>query len=61
MAPEIYRSSALGQTLQDVVDEFVRDGHIPPQLGMRMMQQFDKVMSKALSDKVKTKINFKVS
>ncbi len=60
MTLEIYRSAALGQTLQDVVDEYVRDGHISGHLGSKMMQQFDKIMAKALSEKVKTRINFKV-
>ncbi|CAD5221974.1 unnamed protein product [Bursaphelenchus okinawaensis] len=55
----MYRSTTLGIALDQVLDEFVRDGHIPPQLQQRVMSTFDKCINHALSNRLKNKTTFK--
>ncbi|KAJ1669864.1 Transcription initiation factor IIA subunit 2 [Coemansia sp. RSA 1694] len=52
---ELYRSSTLGTALTDSLDELIQAGHITPQLAIQVLEQFDKSISEALSNKVKAK------
>ncbi|KAK0839390.1 Transcription initiation factor IIA subunit 2 [Friedmanniomyces endolithicus] len=38
---ELYRSTSIGQTLADTLDELISSRRIEPQLAMRVMQNFD--------------------
>jgi len=48
MSYELYRRSAPGQALMDALDELIENQQITPQLGMRVIHQFDASMSEAL-------------
>ncbi|KAJ2747966.1 Transcription initiation factor IIA subunit 2 [Coemansia sp. BCRC 34301] len=52
---ELYRSSTLGTALTDSLDELIQAGHITPQLAIQVLEQYDKSISEALSNKVKAK------
>ncbi|CAM6107441.1 unnamed protein product [Calypogeia fissa] len=56
---ELYRKSSIGMSLTDALDELVTNGTITPLLAVKVLMQFDKSMNDALSQKVKTKTNFK--
>lgn len=57
---ELYRRSTLGVTLTEALDELIQSGHINPQLAMKVLSQFDKSMAEALSDNVRSRVQFKV-
>ena len=46
---ELYRRSAPGQALTDALDELIQNQQITPQLAMRVLSQFDRVMAESLS------------
>ncbi|KAJ2852552.1 Transcription initiation factor IIA subunit 2 [Coemansia brasiliensis] len=52
---ELYRKGTLGAALTDSLDELIQAGHITPQLAIQVLEQYDKSMSEALSNKVKSK------
>ncbi|KAJ2737151.1 Transcription initiation factor IIA subunit 2 [Coemansia sp. BCRC 34962] len=56
---ELYRSSTLGTALTDSLDELIQAGHITPQLAIQVLEQYDKSISEALSNKVKAKATVK--
>jgi transcription initiation factor TFIIA small subunit len=56
---ELYRKSTLGSTLTDTLDELIQDEKMNPQLAMRVLTQFDKSMTEALSGIVRNKCQFK--
>ncbi|KAJ1971977.1 Transcription initiation factor IIA subunit 2 [Dimargaris verticillata] len=58
---ELYRSSSLGSALMDSLDDLISEGQLSPQLAMRVLAQFDKSISDALNNRVKTRISFKGS
>ncbi len=57
---ELYRRSSLGLALTDALDELVQNQQLTPNLGLKVMSQFDKVMTDALNNKVKVRGNLKV-
>lgn len=57
---ELYRRSSLGLALTDALDELVQNQQLTPNLGLKVMSQFDKVMTDALNNKVKVRANLKV-
>lgn len=57
---ELYRRSSLGLALTDALDELVQNQQLTPNLGLKVMAQFDKVMTEALNNKVKVRGNLKV-
>lgn len=59
MSYELYRHTTLGVCLQDALDEMIGSQQINPQLALRVLKQFDKSVSKALSSRVRTRYNFK--
>lgn len=58
---ELYRRSSLGLALTDALDELVQNQQLTPNLGLKVMSQFDKVMTEALNNKVKVRANLKVN
>lgn len=57
---ELYRRSSLGLALTDALDELVQNQQLTPNLGLKVMGQFDKVMTEALNNKVKVRATLKV-
>lgn len=51
---------SIGSTLIDSLDELVHLGRIEPQLAMKILQSFDKIVADVLTEKVKTRLTFKV-
>ncbi|TXT13212.1 hypothetical protein VHUM_01613 [Vanrija humicola] len=56
---EFYRGSSIGTALTDALDELITSGDIPPQLAMRVLQQFDKSLTECLQKGVKQKTSVK--
>ncbi|WOO84991.1 Transcription initiation factor IIA subunit 2 [Vanrija pseudolonga] len=56
---EFYRGSSIGTALTDALDELITSGDIPPQLAMRVLQQFDKSLTESLQKGVKQKTSVK--
>jgi transcription initiation factor TFIIA small subunit len=55
----IYRKSSIGLCLEDVVEELVGSGKLPPSLEKDIMAQFDKSINEALSNQTKNRIIIK--
>lgn len=53
--------SSLGSTLTDALDDLIGAERIDPQLAMKVLMQFDRVITEALSEKVKARLTFKVN
>ncbi|XP_076047734.1 transcription initiation factor IIA subunit 2-like [Oratosquilla oratoria] len=58
-AYQLYRITTLGNTLQETLDELIQFQQISPNLAVRVLLQFDKVINQALANKVRSKISFK--
>ncbi|ORY85733.1 transcription initiation factor IIA gamma chain [Protomyces lactucae-debilis] len=56
---EIYRNTSIGVALTDTLDEMVTQGRIAPQLAMKILYHYDEQASKALNEKVKSRLTFK--
>ena len=59
-AYELYRRSSVGVALADVLDEFISNRQIEPQLALKIIANFDKAIAETLAEKVKNRCNFKV-
>ena len=59
MSYQHYRNTTLGIALQDALDEQIRTQQITPELGLKVLKQFDRSISATLSQKAKTKYTFK--
>ncbi len=44
----------------DTIDDLINEGHIEPQLAMKILGHFDRIVQEVLADKVKARLNFKV-
>jgi transcription initiation factor TFIIA small subunit len=53
--------SSIGESLVDTIDDLIEDGRIEPQLALRVLANFDRVVSETLAEKVKGRLTFKVS
>lgn len=51
---------SLGSTLTDALDDLIGAERIDPQLAMKVLTQFDRIVAEALSEKVKARLTFKV-
>ncbi|KAI7837111.1 hypothetical protein COHA_009059 [Chlorella ohadii] len=51
----LYRQSKLGQSLVDALDQLVEEGKLPPQLALRVLDEYDQVVLDALENKVTAK------
>ncbi|RUP44019.1 transcription initiation factor IIA, gamma subunit, helical domain-containing protein, partial [Jimgerdemannia flammicorona] len=56
---ELYRRSSLGMALTDSLDELIQTGHMNPQLAMKVLTQFDKSITEALANRVRSRATFK--
>lgn len=56
---ELYRGSSIGEALIDTVDDLINDGRIEPQLAMKILSNFDRVVAEVLGEKVKSRLTFK--
>ncbi|KAF7506842.1 Transcription initiation factor IIA small chain (TFIIA 13.5 kDa subunit) [Endocarpon pusillum] len=56
---ELYRTSGIGASLMDTIDDLINEGHIEPQLAMKILGNFDKIVQEVLADKVKARLTFK--
>ena len=48
-------------SLIDTLDDLVHSGRIEPQTAMKVIATFDKSITEVLAEKVKARMNFKVS
>ncbi|KAK4246437.1 transcription initiation factor IIA, gamma subunit-domain-containing protein [Corynascus novoguineensis] len=58
---DLYRHGSLGVALTDALDELIGDERIDPQLAMKVLTQFDRVIAETLSEKVRARLTFKGS
>ncbi|KAE9962867.1 Transcription initiation factor IIA small chain (TFIIA 13.5 kDa subunit) [Venturia inaequalis] len=56
---ELYRRSSLGNAFTDALDNFVTEGKMSPQVAIKMLQHFDRIVSEVLAEKVKARLSFK--
>jgi transcription initiation factor TFIIA small subunit len=54
------RNPSLGLSLTDTLDDLINEGRIEPQLAMKILGTFDKVVTEVLADKVRARLTFKV-
>ena len=53
-------SISLGLALTDTLDDLINDGRIEPQLAMKILSTFDRVVTEVLADRVRARLTFKV-
>lgn len=53
-------SCSLGLSLTDTLDDLINEGRIEPQLAMRILSTFDRVITEVLAEKVRARLTFKV-
>ncbi|CCC11779.1 hypothetical protein SMACR_04761 [Sordaria macrospora] len=58
---DLYRHGSLGSTLTDALDDLIGAERMDPQLAMKVLMQFDRVITEALNEKVKARLTFKGS
>ena len=53
---------SIGASLMDTIDDLINEGHIEPQLAMKILGHFDRIVQEVLADKnkVRAKLSFKV-
>ncbi|QKX58048.1 uncharacterized protein TRUGW13939_05168 [Talaromyces rugulosus] len=56
---ELYRGSSLGLSLTDTLDDLINDGRIEPQLAMKILSNYDRVVTEVLAEKVRARLTFK--
>ncbi|XP_043188576.1 uncharacterized protein LOC122363407 isoform X2 [Amphibalanus amphitrite] len=61
MAHQLYRNTTIGHCLQESLDELMQYDQLPPALAMKVLLQFDKAISAALANRVKSRLSFKAS
>ena len=52
--------NSLGLSLTDTLDDLINEGRIEPQLAMKILSTFDRVVTEVLADKVRARLTFKV-
>lgn len=53
-------TSSIGASLVDALDNFIAERRIEPQIAIKMLEHFDRVVAEVLNDKVKARLSFKV-
>jgi len=53
-------STSIGLSLTDTLDDLINEGRIEPQLAMKILSNFDRVITEVLADKVRARLSFKV-
>ncbi|XP_037951579.1 transcription initiation factor IIA subunit 2-like [Teleopsis dalmanni] len=61
MSDEMYRSTTLGTSLQETLNEQIQSGKITPALAEKALKEFDKSMKLIISQYPKTDCNFKAA
>jgi len=61
MSYELYRQTKIGESLVEALDELVSEDKLPPEMAMKVLEQFDKSMFETLSERVKSKATIKGS
>lgn len=61
MISELTDVTSLGLSLTDTLDDLINEGRIEPQLAMKILSTFDRVVTEVLADKVRARLTFKVS
>ncbi|RPA79138.1 transcription initiation factor IIA small subunit [Ascobolus immersus RN42] len=56
---ELYRQSSIGAALTDALDTLISDHRISPQLAMKILNNFDRVIAEVLSKNVDATLTFK--
>ncbi|KAL1564532.1 transcription initiation factor IIA subunit 2 [Salvia divinorum] len=56
---ELYRRSTIGMCLTETLDQMVSSGVLSPELAIQVLIQFDKSMTEALENEVKSKVSIK--
>ncbi|MCJ1474748.1 Transcription initiation factor IIA small chain (TFIIA 13.5 kDa subunit) [Lambiella insularis] len=56
---DLYHYCGVGAALIDTLDAMVHEGRIEPQLAMKIVNTFDKVITEVLADKVKARLSFR--
>ncbi|XP_063952508.1 transcription initiation factor IIA subunit 2-like [Lytechinus pictus] len=59
MSHQLYRNTALGNSLQESLDELIQARLITPQLALTVLLKFDRAINDALANRLKNKISFK--
>lgn len=54
-------SCSLGLSLTDTLDDLINEGRIEPQLAMKILSNYDRVITEVLADKVRARLTFKVT
>ncbi|KAJ5587120.1 transcription initiation factor IIA gamma subunit [Penicillium hispanicum] len=52
-------TTSLGLSLTDTLDDLINEGRIEPQLAMKILSTFDRVVTEVLADKVRARLTFK--
>ncbi len=52
---------SIGYALTDTLDDLISEHRIDPQLAMKILSNFDRAITETLQDKVKARLQFKVS
>ena len=55
-----YVRFSIGEALIDTIDDMINEGRIEPQLALKILLNYDRCISEALSEKVKSRLTFKV-
>jgi len=50
---------SVGASMTDALDKFISDRKIEPQIAIKMLQHFDRVVAEVLNEKVKARMSFK--
>jgi transcription initiation factor TFIIA small subunit len=51
---------SIGAGMTDALDHFITEGKINPQIAIKMLAHFDKLVAEVLGEKVKARMSFKV-
>jgi len=51
---------SVGAAMTDALDHFISERRIEPQIAIKMLQHFDRVVAEVLNEKVKARMSFKV-
>ncbi|KAI3434792.1 hypothetical protein D9Q98_002850 [Chlorella vulgaris] len=55
----LYRQTKLGLSLVDALDQLVEEGKLPPQLALRILDEYDDVVLETMEEKVTAKGSLK--
>ncbi|KAK0643671.1 transcription initiation factor IIA, gamma subunit-domain-containing protein [Cercophora newfieldiana] len=58
---DLYRHGSLGVSLTDALDDLISAERIDPQLAIKVLNQFDRIVAESLQERVKARLTFKGS